>query len=310
MSTMSANKYSDIISHTFGNLTVTGLAGKRRNGERLFYCSCSCGKKSHIASKHQLVSGGIQSCGCYASSKENLRGKIFTNLTVIEKCTDRGYRNGIQYLCACSCGNTVKVLPGKLKSGEVKSCGCLKKEMATKYSDLVGNRYGRIVVIKKLGRITTRRDIFWECLCDCGNTIQRTTGNLTSTKGPQGCGCIKKEIIQKYRISVGKDPNIPIKQGRIALREKLKKLKLDKLVFKRDKYTCQLCAAVGVTLHAHHIIPVSHNESMAFDTNNLITLCKLCHFEKAHGSNYKRINIEIQSLLQKINSPTDKGCLS
>lgn len=65
-------------------------------------------------------------------------------------------------------------------------------------------------------------------------------------------------------------------------------------VFKRDKYTCQICETKGNTLHVHHIIPLSilfklekidinlFNE-LIFDINNGFTLCLTCHKE-IHGA--------------------------
>jgi hypothetical protein len=51
-------------------------------------------------------------------------------------------------------------------------------------------------------------------------------------------------------------------------------------VFERDNYTCQECGSHGgVDLEAHHIIPYSvHPEpEYSLNTDNGITLCKLCH---------------------------------
>jgi hypothetical protein len=51
-----------------------------------------------------------------------------------------------------------------------------------------------------------------------------------------------------------------------------------KSIFNRDQYKCKLCSESGV-LNAHHIIGVSVDISLIFDTNNGITLCKKCHFD-------------------------------
>lgn len=48
-------------------------------------------------------------------------------------------------------------------------------------------------------------------------------------------------------------------------------------VFKRDNYTCQNCDKRGGKIQAHHIIPVSADESRIIDADNGITLCKKCH---------------------------------
>lgn len=64
--------------------------------------------------------------------KVDLTGKKFGRLTVIKKHSVVG--NGeTMWLCKCDCGNDyVIVSRGNLKSGNVKSCGCLHKEIVSK----------------------------------------------------------------------------------------------------------------------------------------------------------------------------------
>lgn len=64
---------------------------------------------------------------------QNLVGEKFNLLTVIEHHhVKRGYKNGIccrtehYWLCKCDCGNYTIVKSENLKSGGVKSCGCLR----------------------------------------------------------------------------------------------------------------------------------------------------------------------------------------
>ncbi|MEX0703803.1 MAG: FAD-dependent thymidylate synthase [Planctomycetales bacterium] len=45
----------------------------------------------------------------------------------------------------------------------------------------------------------------------------------------------------------------------------------------RNGWTCQLCHARAGELHAHHVVPVWADESLARDENNLATLCTDCH---------------------------------
>lgn len=64
-----------------------------------------------------------------------------------------------------------------------------------KYGDLVGQRFGRLVVLTVYGRKKNR--VLWECRCDCGNTIKVSTGNLT--RGiTRSCGCLHHDIVCKY----------------------------------------------------------------------------------------------------------------
>lgn len=55
-------------------------------------------------------------------------------------------------------------------------------------------------------------------------------------------------------------------------------------VFMRDNYTCQICGEFGVILNAHHIKYWIDYQTLRFDLNNDVTLCKPCH-KKIHRSN-------------------------
>lgn len=48
---------------------------------------------------------------------------------------------------------------------------------------------------------------------------------------------------------------------------------------KKYNYICQECAQGSSGLVAHHIIPVSQDESLARDPANLITVCAPCHYQ-------------------------------
>ncbi len=52
-----------------------------------------------------------------------------------------------------------------------------------------------------------------------------------------------------------------------------------KKVHKKFNFTCQKCGLNSEKLDAHHIIPVSHDASLAYDFDNLITVCKDCHID-------------------------------
>lgn len=60
-------------------------------------------------------------------------GEIFGRLTVIAKTTERGKQGYFLYLCKCSCGNTKMAPSYLLRSGQVKSCGCLRKDKPNRF---------------------------------------------------------------------------------------------------------------------------------------------------------------------------------
>lgn len=64
----------------------------------------------------------------YIMSKlQDLTGKRFERLVVVER-TANNKRQPV-WICKCDCGNYTKVQSSNLKSGNVRSCGCLAKEI-------------------------------------------------------------------------------------------------------------------------------------------------------------------------------------
>ena len=65
-----------------------------------------------------------------------------------------------------------------------------------KANDLRSHRFGRLVVIKCLGKNVDRSHILWKCKCDCGNEIITTTNSLNSGN-TSSCGCYNRLVISK-----------------------------------------------------------------------------------------------------------------
>lgn len=88
--------------------------------------------------------------------------------------------------------------PCHLLNGNLQSCGCRKTRRVKPElrHDLVGQRFGRLVVVerapdgrkRKTGKPITR----WRCLCDCG-TYTETKTELLRRGECQSCGCLGVE---------------------------------------------------------------------------------------------------------------------
>lgn len=106
----------------FGNWRVTGRFDRKH-----LNCICLiCGIIRNI--RGESLSQGWCQCECQLlQDAEKSIGSRFNKLTIIEvfygiykKCGNRIY-----YKCQCDCGVETFALPSRLKSGHVKSCGCL-----------------------------------------------------------------------------------------------------------------------------------------------------------------------------------------
>ena len=61
-------------------------------------------------------------------------------------------------------------------------------------NDLSGQRYGRLVVIKRAEN--QGKHTMWECVCDCGNRHIAMADNLTRGK-TLSCGCLNSDLSTK-----------------------------------------------------------------------------------------------------------------
>lgn len=122
---------------------------------------------------------------------EDLTGKRFGRLTVARIAHDSAKHT--KWVCQCDCGNVVTVQAGNLKSGHTTSCGCAKRGTKPPLHDLVGKRFGKLVVICEAER-KPNTPRMWLCRCDCGNTTTVRGSHLTdgSTKS---CGCVNSELL-------------------------------------------------------------------------------------------------------------------
>ena len=120
---------------------------------------------------------------------EDLKGRTFGNLTVLERTENTGGRS--MWSCRCSCGNLTTATGKELKSGNKKSCGCLKKQRGRKL-DITGRRYGKLTVICPTDKRNPRGSVIWKCRCDCGNETEASVAELNSGKC-KSCGCLKEE---------------------------------------------------------------------------------------------------------------------
>lgn len=279
----SESSIKNLIGKSFGSFTVIEDTKKRKsNGKVIWKCECKCGNviESSLLSKRKssLI---CNKCG-YKEKYKDFIGQSFGKLTVIDIIKNR------VFLCKCACGNTIIKSKHQLEKNKLISCGCLKQTFI--FIDLVGQKFNRLTVMK-LSPNRKYNVITWECKCDCGNTTEVTSVLLTTNR-IKSCGCLSIEKLaerqKQYRLSRGFDADIPLSSNYILARTKFTKLKLSRKVFIRDKFKCVLCGK-NSKLNAHHILSFSEHEEKRFTMDNLVTLCKDCHFVKVHNNHTKSL---------------------
>ena len=139
----------------------------------------------------------------------DLTGQKFGRLTVlfrdIEYQKSHNKTNAC-WRCQCDFGNQTTIIGSLLKNGHTKSCGCLHAESAKingGWRDLSGKRFGKLRVIKEDREYREKNQItanhcYWECICDCGNTIS-ILGNSLLAGSTISCGCMVSKGEEKIR---------------------------------------------------------------------------------------------------------------
>jgi hypothetical protein len=177
-------KFKDLIGQVFGRLTVIEQKGRTNQNNVKWLCRCVCGTEKVVANYH-LLRGSTKSCGCLVLdlSFNNLTGKIFGNLTVIE-LYERGDGKVTTWRCKCSCGNYKVIAAHSLISGLTKSCGCLVSP------NITGSTFGRLTVLER-GKT---KGGYWLCECICGKQLEVRTTSLNNGT-TRSCGCLALELI-------------------------------------------------------------------------------------------------------------------
>lgn len=196
------SRAEDLTGKKFNRLTALRRDTNRKG--TYWICQCDCGTIKSV-NAGSLKNGSIQSCGCLnreiiskPKDLSNMIGKRFGKLTIIERAethvTPSGQRKVI-WRCKCDCGNETMVQSQDLKSGHTKSCGCLpKKKRGNGLKDLIGERFGNLVVTKRAEdyQYVSKGELncvpAWLCKCDCGNSIVVQGGNLRNGI-VTNCGC-------------------------------------------------------------------------------------------------------------------------
>ena len=202
-------KFIDLTGQVFERWTVLKQSEKRNNCGQIYWVyQCQCGTIKEVSGA-TLRNGRSKSCGCLQKEiaakrfiKQNknksldLTNQQFGRLTALYPIEEHSGSHIIWH-CKCKCGNECNVRGTDLKNGNTKSCGCLIQENMIKLGkqskiDLIGQKFGKLIVLYELEQRNNNGEIMWHCKCDCGNECD-VRGTSLRNNHTQSCGCIKSQ---------------------------------------------------------------------------------------------------------------------
>ncbi len=180
-------RFVDLTGKHFGKWTVLQQVANKNTRTR-WRCRCECGNQKVVYGQ-SLVRGASRSCGCERVQEmtQDLTGQKFGRLTVKRMDRRRPGESGIRWICVCDCGKTIRCRAGELRRAGSQSCGCSRQGY-----DLVGQRFGRLVVLRRARHRKNWREWHWRCACDCGAKVIITGSKLRSGH-TRSCGCLATE---------------------------------------------------------------------------------------------------------------------
>lgn len=190
---------------------------------------------------------------------ERLEGKIFGYLEVIEYDKDKR-----KWKCKCQCGNTTYIATRNLKTGNTKSCGCMKnavgikKPRKDKYKKMLYKNVGQLKVTK----IDENKDMAI-CLCtECGKHYVEIplvelaemykSRKKSYTCGIDGCVHTRKKSINRQSNSIEKGERF----GNLIVEKRLenKIIKTDKSFSSIPMFLCKCDCGNSVEVQGRYLI--------------------------------------------------------
>jgi hypothetical protein len=230
----------------------------------------------------------------------NLDGLRFHKLTVIGRSANFELRRQGYWECKCDCGKIRQIISNSLRNGVVKSCGAPSCKITSRYRDLTGQRFGRLVAKSFFSKKKTR---FWFCICDCGNENIVRTANLTSGQ-VRSCGCLARDVAsqnaKQKRLPKGVPARNAVVQGyqKSAAKSGREWNLSDEQLEVLFKGNCRKTNSGDSFIY--NGIDRKNNE-IGYIANNVVSCCRECNMAKS-GRSYDEFITWIQRLAKHYNT--------
>lgn len=188
-------QFIDLTGKIYGRLTVIERVKMQNKKEAYWRCACACGEEI-ITRGSSLRNAHTTSCGCL--QRDVVSEKLAKPFEIGEKIgywvilgRASGYNGkGAYWHCRCICGAERDINGEHLRNGATTSCGCMQGQSVSEANliNLIGQRFGTLTVVQKSDK-KVKGDVYWQCVCDCGNIID-TSGHNLRRGSTLSCGCL------------------------------------------------------------------------------------------------------------------------
>ena len=191
-------KYKHLIGTQIYAWTILDIIVRGKDKRTYAVAQCHCGTIKEVRLSY-ILDNFVKDCGCEHKKRlqesvkkkyEHLIGTQINDWTILDIIPPDGDNHITFVKCQCVCGTIRNVSTLNLFHGQSKNCGCGRKrsihEVCTK--NLVGQRFGKLLVIKMLEERNNDNRIMYKCLCDCGNEVN-VSGHCLTQKHTLSCGC-------------------------------------------------------------------------------------------------------------------------
>ncbi len=192
-------KHKHLIGTKINKWTILDIIINPDRQHAYVLAKCDCGTVKEVRLSY-VINNKIIDCGCGYQNRlkeatinkyKHLINTQINGWTVLDIIPPDEKHKRTFALCRCQCGTIKEVSLSYIINENSRDCGCGRKktlqEIRTK--NLVGQRFGKLVVIEMLEERNKNGRIIYKCKCDCGSEVE-VLGNSLTTYHTLSCGCL------------------------------------------------------------------------------------------------------------------------
>lgn len=192
-------KYKHLIGSKINKWTILDIVAHIDKQHTYALAKCDCGTIKEVRLTY-ITNNKTKDCGCGHRQRlqgaikkkyEHLIGTQINGWTILDIIPPDSNDTKTLAHCKCKCGAIKNVQLSYIINERSKDCGCGRKNTLreTRTKNIVGQRFGKLVVVELLEKSNRFNRRLYRCKCDCGNEIIVPSSSLI-TDHTHSCGCL------------------------------------------------------------------------------------------------------------------------